>query len=219
MSRVVQVPDLWWRITCESISHPIACVGVDNYYIWANRAFERLTGYSVTELRNHTWMDLTVTSDVVGDLASVRDVVAGTTESYSTRSRYRHKRGNEVPVDLTCWRFPPVVGEITCFIVEAIPERVTFEQLEALHQSCMSAIGDLDHRLKGFEMSKDSHRQVNTDTNVFNVGNKTDNATITKVFVSIVAMILAVVGYLIYIGGWNHHQGAAQPPTPIHTNP
>jgi len=65
------VPDEWWREACEVVSHPMAAVQpADNTFIWVNQAFERLVGYSRAELREKTWMSITVQEDVGGDLAS-----------------------------------------------------------------------------------------------------------------------------------------------------
>lgn len=150
------VPDEWWREACEVVSHPMAAVQpADNTFIWVNQAFERLVGYSRAELREKTWMSITVQEDVGGDLASVNDLVGGRDQQYTMSKRYRHKFGKLIPIELTVWRFPrDTSDEMVCFIVEAMPESASTLELDELRQKLESGIENLEIRWKLLEEEK-----------------------------------------------------------------
>ena len=136
------VPNEWWRVACESISLPLACIGTENKFVWVNAAFERLTGYSVSELQQKTWPEITVQEDAGGDLASLNAVIKGDISHYSLAKRYRHKLGREIPVQLAVWRFPRMHNQVvTCFIVEAAPEVVN-------HDEFSKAVSKLEKRIQ-----------------------------------------------------------------------
>lgn len=145
----MEVPDEWWRAACEVVDHPMACVSPKNQFVWVNQAFERLTGYSRSELRQRTWIDITLQEDVGGDLASVQAVIDGHDAHYSMSKRYKHKLGKEVPIQLTVHRFPQVITtQLTCFIVEAVPETATHEEIEELRTELEQGITNLELRWK-----------------------------------------------------------------------
>ena len=131
-----QVPNDFWKEACQVVNHPMACVGMDNKFVWVNVAFEQLVGYSKTELEQMTWMDITVQKDVGGDLASVNAVINGTASKYTMAKHYRHKHGRVIPIEeLTVWRFPRASSEVMkCFIVEAIPERASTTEISELRE-------------------------------------------------------------------------------------
>lgn len=205
------IPDAWWRVTCEQIHHPIACVDLEHKFVWCNGAYERLTGYSVVELSHRRWMDITVSDDVEGDMDSVSSVMTGKIESYSISKRYRHKRGHEVPIELTVWRFPRVAGMMTCFIVEAVPASATRLEVEEMHQSCLRAIGKLEEQLEKVQMSREERKH--SDSQVVNVGN--NSTDIYRYIVMALVVLIGAVSYLAYVASWPQHQGGAQPPAPV----
>lgn len=146
------VPDSWWRATCEKVSLPLACVGKDNTFIWVNSSFERLVGYSIAELVKIKWSDITLQEDIGGDLQSVAAVIEGKIPQYTLSKHYVHKFGHEVPVQLTVWRFPAnAVEPMACFIVEASPEVVTYEELAKIQKRTDHLIEQLTERLHSLE--------------------------------------------------------------------
>lgn len=212
MTRISKVPDAWWRRACEVIHHPLACVSQNNGFVWANMAFERLVGYSLAELKELTWMDITIQEHVGGDLASVQAVVRGDSDMYCMTKTYKHKSGHDVPVEVTVWRFPPSVGDFACFVVEAMPESATIKQLSDVHDRLRDDIRCLQGRLLILEketMTSHGDHQENRSNNTNVI--RTDGGGMQWIALAFTALIAAVM-YLIYIGGWGMHRGDAEPP-------
>lgn len=212
VKRPSDIPEQWWRDACEVISHPLACVAPDHTYVWANSSYCRLIGYSVAELRELKWMDITVSDDVAGDLASVKEVVEGKIDSYSLSKRYRHRRGHEIACEITAWRFPRVAGNLVCFIVQAVPDMLTKDELRVCHQECMQVIDELKGRVSHIEKYREQQIMANRerDSQVVNVGNNSTDAL--KIAAGVIIALIAAVAYFAYIAGWPQHGGGAQPP-------
>lgn len=194
------VPDAWWKEACRVVNHPMACVDVRNKFVWVNEAFEKLTGYSQPELLEMTWIQITVQEDVGGDLASVNAVIAGEDDKFTISKRYRHKHGREVPVALTVWRFPRAVDEtLTCFIVEALPDKASVSELHEVQQALMREIETLRSMIKHHEPSEVnvSYNSQNADRGGSNSSNN------TTVLIAIAGVV--VVGFIaiaaLFLGG------------------
>lgn len=97
---------------------PLACVGLDDRFIWVNEAWSRLVGYSSAELKQKRWQDITKVEDVGGDQGSVKDIDAGTIEEYYLEKTYIRKNGAEIPIGLYVHRYP-FQGDVECYIVAA----------------------------------------------------------------------------------------------------
>lgn len=116
------IDSAWFEEACRVTQQPLAFIDRDDNFRWANHAFSQLVGYSVSELRGRTWMSITVSEDVGGDLMSFDDVVKGFLPSYTTAKRYQHKNGTRVPVIMTVWRHPLGELEDICgFTVQSVP--------------------------------------------------------------------------------------------------
>lgn len=212
-----EVPDGWWQAACERVRHPIACVAPDNQFVWVNSAFERLVGYSLLELREKTWLDITVQSDIGGDLASVHAVVRGEIDQYSLTNHYRHRNGDLIAVELSVWRFPPGFGNMSCFIVDAAPEAASRVQLRELKEEMDRTIRELR---EDFERHRPNESQtINIGDNVG--GDKTGRDKTTKttnglaLIVTVLLAITTLLGYMAYVATWPHHHGNAEPPQVI----
>jgi len=157
------VPTEWWQTACESIDLPLCCIDLDHKFVWCNSAFEKFIGYSVTELLNKTWMEITVDEDVGGDMASIESLKGGTGKDHFARAkRYRHKFGHILPLRLTVWRFPRSIDRVLmCFIIEVDPKRVDQKQIEKIIESLESRLDSVEEKQVG----------VNVDVNV---GNRQD---------------------------------------------
>ena len=79
--KLSDVPADWWRVACHLIKYPLACVGTDSRFIWVNTAYEELTGYPVTRLKELQWQDITILEDINDDLDSVNAVINGSVDS------------------------------------------------------------------------------------------------------------------------------------------
>lgn len=197
-----EVPEGWWRQACEVVSHPMACVSTDNRFVWVNSAFERLTGYSRSELRDLKWMDITVQGDVGGDLASVNDVITGVSDRYALSKRYRHKLGKDIPIVLSVWRFPRSVNEVmACFIVEAVPEHASVMELERLKKELQEQIDEVKKKLP--KQDYDS-KEINVSYNSQSADNGGSNSNNSSSVIMVIAAIVVagIVGLsAMFLGG------------------
>ena len=147
-----EVPEGWWKTACEVVSLPMACVSEDSKFVWVNTAFERLVGYSRSELREKSWMDITIQEDVGGDLASVNNIIDGIDAQYTISKRYKHKFGKTIPIELTVWRFPQAAHTpMLCFIVEAVPEKASQQELDEVRTDLLKVIEAFSVRVKLLE--------------------------------------------------------------------
>ena len=209
------VPGGWWQEACERVRHPLACVGTDHTFVWVNTAFERLVGYSVAELADMTWMDITDQADVGGDLASVKSVIDGRIPQYTITKRYRHKHGRLIPIELSVWRFPSnTVENLVCFIVEAAPETASTQQLVDLRRELTETINSLRAQIEGDRPTVTVSNNVGDNVG----GDKTGRDKITRtesgtfILAGVLLAIVSLLGYMAYVATWPNHRGHADPP-------
>lgn len=135
------IPADWWRRAVEVVPYGVACVDVDNKFIYTNHAYCQITGYSQMELVGRTWMSITSDDDVGGDMKSVEDLKRSEhRESYTLQKQYIHRDGHCVTVQLLVHSFTEN-GHIKCFIACASPA-VTTEAFFKRYESQMKR--DLD---------------------------------------------------------------------------
>lgn len=203
-----QVPDSWWQSACERINHPLACVAEDDRFVWVNGAYERLVGYSMAELRQMTWQEITVDEDIGADQRNVQAILHGHDQSYTMGKRYRHKRGHVVPITLTVWKHHTDTNNIIFLIAEAMPEHVTSEELASIKESIKVEFKALQQRLAIIERRnvRNGHGQN------INIGDRNSLDTVKWMVIALVALVTAVA-YMSYVGTWRQHRGEAKPPS------
>lgn len=135
-----KIPVDIWKAACENIKEPLALISPDNKFVWVNRSFEQFTGYPLAELLSMTWIDITVTDDVGGDLASVKNIINGQSNSYIMDKRYMHRRGHEIDVTIIVRRWPDEPEAIAMFYVESIPPTISKCELDSTIQELRSRI-------------------------------------------------------------------------------
>lgn len=142
------VPEDWWQLAAEKVPHPLACVSLDGRFVWCNQAFCELVGYSIRELMDLTWPEITATEDVGGDLAGVQQIKDGERSEYYLEKTYIRKDGAAVRVSLLVHRFPEF-GQLTCFIAAASAEgeKVNGSDFRSLKQDVEILRVEI-HRLK-----------------------------------------------------------------------
>ena len=79
----------------------VALVGSDGSILRANNSFARMLGYSVEELRQRTFQDLTHPDDLENNLSVVNKTLVGDAESYCIDKRYVRKDGGIVWASVT----------------------------------------------------------------------------------------------------------------------
>jgi PAS domain S-box-containing protein len=76
----------------------MALVSTEGRWLKVNQAVCDLVGYSEAELLHLTFQEITHPEDLPADLENVRQMLAGTIQTYQMEKRYRHKRGHIVHV-------------------------------------------------------------------------------------------------------------------------
>lgn len=125
-----KIPTEIWKAACENIREPLVIVGLDNKFIWVNKAFEQFTGYPVAELLTKSWLDITARDDIGSDLASRDDIIKGQSISYAMDKKYIHRRGHEIDATIIVRRWPNEPEAIIMFYVEAIPPTISKNDLD-----------------------------------------------------------------------------------------
>lgn len=124
----------WLRLTAI----PMLASLPDGKILWANQAYERLTGYSWAELESMSWIDLTEDlEDRRADAAMAQELVRGDRFQYQFRKRYKHKTmmGPQVLIDVLRY---PIDGQFVCSLVSVLPLDAGYDQalveVEKLHR-------------------------------------------------------------------------------------
>jgi PAS domain S-box-containing protein len=213
-----EIPHEFFRHAWQNAEHPLACVGVDNRFVLVNEAFEQLVGYSNAELREMTWMDITVQADVGGDLASVNEVLTGRSTHYRLSKRYVHKRGHTVPVELIVRRFPQMLTtDIAYFSVEAPKMKPTREELDDFQDRVNKVIKQMGDQIDENDHRDHSGYSVNIGDN-WRDGNKAgrdmDSASSLRVMAGVLGVIaVAVIWMVYYLTTMNNGTPPSHPPS------
>ena len=146
------IPDGFFKESWQSAGHPMAAVDTDNNFVRVNHAFERLLGYSSSELHRRSWMEFTRVEHIGGDMQSVNDVIAGVTDCYRLEKDYRHKRGHYVSIVLSVRRFPKASHlPLICFAVEAPIATATRPEIHDVERHVVEAVRVLEKKFEDFE--------------------------------------------------------------------
>lgn len=131
----------WWKRACEDNPHPIAFVDCDDRFIFVNRAWSELTGWSASQLVSvKRWQEITTPEDVGGGQAETEHVKHGDCESYYQTKEYLTPTGGKVAVGIYVHRHPPF-GPQQGYIVFAI--RLNSRE----HETLRNAFGELQSRV------------------------------------------------------------------------
>ena len=87
----------------------------------ANQRYCEIVGYSVEELKNMTYVDITHEDDIAKQIKMTEKVLIGETDKYRHEKRYRHKDGRLVWADVTItplWE----PGETPTFILAVVQD-------------------------------------------------------------------------------------------------
>ena len=89
-----------FRLSFENASIGKAVVALDGRWLDVNHALCQMLGYSEQEFLNGDFQTLTHPDDLARDLANVKDLLTGRSNSYSMEKRYFHKLGREISAQL-----------------------------------------------------------------------------------------------------------------------
>lgn len=175
----------------------MACIDENHCFVLVNKAFERLLGYSSTELFGNTWMEITAQRDVGGDLASVEALIEGKIDSYTLEKDYVHKRGRSVPVVLTVRRFPRASHLPLLYMSKEAPvSTITRPEVVSLERELRAELQRISKQLQTAGVSVNVGDKVGGDK----VGrDKNSDAAIKVIAGSMVAVSLAISWLFYYV--------------------
>ena len=213
-NREQEIPPEFFQTAWIDADHPMAAVGLDNTFLLVNHAWERMLGYSSSELRNTTWMTYTRADHIGGDMKSVQDVIDGVIDSYRLEKMYIHKAGHEIPIVLIVSRYPrsghvPLV----MFSVQASVVTATRSEIQNMKDSAMIAIAELKQQVEQYEKGV----QVNVGDKVGGdkVGNdKTTNSDAMMKYLmgGFVVMAIVMSWLMYYVVTGNNNIQNIEPP-------
>ncbi|MGV3615394.1 MAG: PAS domain S-box protein [Fimbriimonas sp.] len=97
----IDLASLQFRATFDNAAVGIAHIGLDGSWLRINQALANIVGYSIEELFDRTFADITHPDDVAQDWELARRVAAGEIERYAMEKRYIRKDGAIVWVNLS----------------------------------------------------------------------------------------------------------------------
>lgn len=100
------LPVDFYRYACENVPYGVAAITENGKFIWANSYFCSVTGYSLTELQDKKWADITVSEDVGSDSKEMSKVLSGEINSYTLQKEYIKKNGARVSVVINVRKLP-----------------------------------------------------------------------------------------------------------------
>jgi PAS domain S-box-containing protein len=140
-----------WRKVLENAPVGIALTGSNLRYAAANPAFQRMTGYSETELLGLAPADITHEDDRAGTEAVVAALVTGSDAPHRFEKRFRRKDGGVVWGDVSGFLVAPVAGSapFLAAVVVDITDRKRAEddlrevQAELAHVARVTTMGEM----------------------------------------------------------------------------
>jgi PAS domain S-box-containing protein len=134
---MAEIPAEWWKRAAEVVPYGVACVDLDDTFLYVNQCFCQMLGYSQMELVGRTWMSITDDENVGGYLKSAEELKRSEVRDYYTlQSRYIHRDGRRIDAQLLVHSFHDGV-RLTLFIVCAGPVMTT-EEFFIRYESKMS---------------------------------------------------------------------------------
>lgn len=119
----------WWKIACERNPNPVCFVDVDNKFIFANKSFCELVGWSESDLKEKSWFEITKNEDIGGDSSEVSAIKNGLKTEYYLEKTYIRKDKKEIDVCIYVHRYPEF-GDHEGYIVFA--RKLSSEEFENL---------------------------------------------------------------------------------------
>ncbi|WP_343488190.1 PAS domain-containing protein [Allomuricauda sp. d1] len=104
----------------ENSSVGMALVGLDGKWIQVNNSVCNSLGYTIEELMQLTFQDITHPDDLQKDLQLLQELIDGKRDSYQIEKRYYHKKGYLVYVLLTVTGVYNVDGSLSHFISQIV---------------------------------------------------------------------------------------------------
>jgi PAS domain S-box-containing protein len=124
-----------WRSVFENSAIGVALCALDGHFIAANPVFQKMLGYTEQELKQFSFIDITVEDDRDLNLALIKELMEGKRRQFQIEKQYRRKDGGAVWVRNTVSAVPGS-EQLPGFLM-ALSEDVTERRLveEALNET------------------------------------------------------------------------------------
>jgi PAS domain S-box-containing protein len=124
-----------WRTVFEAAAVGIATTDLEHRYVTANETYQRMTGYTESELQHLTPEEITHSDDLAATRRFLDGIFTGMHRSYRIEKRYRRKDGEVVWADVNPYFVPATESTpaLCAAVVVDITERKRAE--EALQQA------------------------------------------------------------------------------------
>jgi len=164
----LQVSEERWRNLFESAPVGVALTGSHGRYVAANPAFQRMIGYSETELRNRTPADITHEDDRAATEAIAAARAAGEPYTRRVEKRYRRKDGGVTWAEVSAFSVP-VAGSTPLFagVAADITDRRRAEDELRRSEASLAEAQQISHT--GSWRMKVSTREISWSTEHFRI--------------------------------------------------
>ena len=106
-----------WEKVLRNLNHAIALVSADGSFIFANNVFQKLLGFTETELHELTWQKLTPDfEEADADQRQVDRVLSGEIDSYVMLKTYMTKAKDFIDIELQVQKLTTEQGDFLAFI-------------------------------------------------------------------------------------------------------
>lgn len=119
-----------WRTAFERSAVAITMADLEGRFLTANSVFQAMLGYSETELRGMTFVDITHEEDREGNLELVRELREGKCQHFQIEKRYRRKDGELIWVRNNV-TLVPGIGSVAPFLFAVIVDITERKRVEA----------------------------------------------------------------------------------------
>jgi PAS domain S-box-containing protein len=147
----LQASEELFRHTFEHTPMGFAHASPDGRLMRVNRKFCDIVGYSNAELLAMNFQELTVPSDLIGELALVDRLFADEIQEYTIEKRYIHKQGHPVWVNLTVSLVRAEASDDRLgkpdYFLSAVQDITHRKQLELLNQQQTTELKQLNESL------------------------------------------------------------------------
>jgi len=129
IEETLRASETQFRSFFEQAAVGVAQVSPDGRFLLANQRYADIVGRTREELQTCTFQEITHPDDLAKDLDSVRQLLTGEAQAYSSTKRYLHKNGDPVWVNLTVSLIAECAGQPRHFlaVVEDITDRKRLE--------------------------------------------------------------------------------------------
>jgi diguanylate cyclase (GGDEF)-like protein/PAS domain S-box-containing protein len=83
-----------FEVAFHAAPHGVAIVGLDGTFLHVNQKLAAIVGYSVDELKDLTFQEITHPEDLGADLTQVEGLLSGALDTYEMEKRYYTKEGH-----------------------------------------------------------------------------------------------------------------------------